>query len=143
MRDATRSNDEAALAELFRLYASTLNAGDIDAWAALWDEEGVQMPPDRPPVEGKAHILEANRSLVTELSTKMDPIVIQELTIRGDLAYTRALYNGHLHAQGWWPRDVRGRQSPQHLAAVRRWRVEDLLRLLQLEHTTLRSVVDP
>ena len=42
-----------ALNDIWRRYAASLNAGDISSWMELWTDDGVQMPPDEPVVDGK------------------------------------------------------------------------------------------
>jgi ketosteroid isomerase-like protein len=40
-------------------YSAYMTAGDAEGWIALWDEEGVQLPPGKPMVVGKPAIKEA------------------------------------------------------------------------------------
>jgi uncharacterized protein (TIGR02246 family) len=47
---------EAAVEEIWRQYSSRLNAGDLDGWMNLWADDGIQMPPNAPPVIGKNQI---------------------------------------------------------------------------------------
>jgi ketosteroid isomerase-like protein len=39
---------ENAVKAMWARYSATLLAGDVDGWIALWDEGGVQLPPNAP-----------------------------------------------------------------------------------------------
>jgi ketosteroid isomerase-like protein len=42
--------------EIWRTYERTVMDSDIEGWMALWDEKGVQLPPDAPALHGPAKI---------------------------------------------------------------------------------------
>lgn len=73
-------------------YAASVKAGDPERWIALWTEEGVQMPPDEPFVEGKEGILARVRMVMQ--AAPVDEFVITPLEIQsaGDWAYARGVY---------------------------------------------------
>lgn len=48
---AGAQEDEAAILEIWSTYSTARVAGDAEAWLALWDPEGVRMPPGRPAVD--------------------------------------------------------------------------------------------
>lgn len=68
MTPADRSKDEAAIRAAFDTYVSTLVNYDADAWMALWDENGVQLPPDAPMLVGKAEIKKGNYDGIKDTS---------------------------------------------------------------------------
>jgi ketosteroid isomerase-like protein len=40
----------AATERIMQEFSASLGAGDADRWLALWAEDGMQLPPDAPPV---------------------------------------------------------------------------------------------
>ncbi len=46
-----------AVRKIWEQYCSTMLSGDMDRWITLWDEDGVQMPPDTPTRSGRDLIL--------------------------------------------------------------------------------------
>lgn len=54
----------AAVEEIWKEYPATLNAGDLDRWLSPWTEDGIQMPPDEPPVVGKKRIRIRNQGFI-------------------------------------------------------------------------------
>lgn len=81
----------AAILEVFDRYTATVDAGDLDAWMALWAPGGVQMPPGTPMRTG----LDAIRAgMEPALTHYVDEIHIQplEITVAGDWAYARGTY---------------------------------------------------
>lgn len=91
----TAPNARAAADSIFAKYAASLGAGDADAWATLWMEEGVQMPPDGPPVVGRSQIREKLRGILTQFRFEMR-IHTEEVRTAGEWAYARGLYQATL-----------------------------------------------
>lgn len=89
----------AAVEQIWDRYSSSLNSGDIDAWVALWTEDGVQMPPDSPPVVGKESIRQRNGAVLDQFSFEMS-ITNQEVEAAGDWAYARGTYTATLTPRG-------------------------------------------
>ncbi|HET7838704.1 MAG TPA: nuclear transport factor 2 family protein [Rectinemataceae bacterium] len=86
---------EAAIRANFDRYSSTLMAGDAEGWLALWDEDGVQLPPNEGMHMGKAEI--RNLAVVripsrpaNAFSMKIDT---QEVKVEGGLAFARGVYS--------------------------------------------------
>ncbi len=48
---ADEASDQAAIRDIWQTYQTAWVDGDADAWLALWDQGGVQMPPGAPPRE--------------------------------------------------------------------------------------------
>jgi len=87
---------------IFARYAASLNAGDADAWATLWAEDGVQMPPDAPPVAGKSQIRESLRRLLAQFRFEMR-IRTEEVRTAGDWAFARGMYTATLTPKAGGP----------------------------------------
>lgn len=54
-------HDQAVMLGVLEEYIALRVEGDHENWIALWDEGGVDMPPDAPMREGKSEILIAGR----------------------------------------------------------------------------------
>lgn len=83
---------EAAVEAAFQEYAASLEAGDADRWAALWTEDGVQMPPGARVNQGKETILTGLRGALGAFSFSDMQINVQEVQTAGNWAYARGLY---------------------------------------------------
>jgi uncharacterized protein (TIGR02246 family) len=88
-------NPSAAVENVWKEYAASLNAGDIDRWMALWTEDGVQLPPDEPPVVGKEKIRARNGAVLQMFRFEIG-ITNQEVSTAGDWAYSRGSYRATL-----------------------------------------------
>jgi uncharacterized protein (TIGR02246 family) len=88
-------DDKAAIAELIGEYSASLNAGDIDRWLAIWDEEAIQMPPDERPVFGREKLRERNGKYLDKYHFAM-AIDIQEIHVFDGWAYSRVFYTATL-----------------------------------------------
>lgn len=85
------SADQAAIQHMLDRYTATIDAGNVDAWMALWAPGGVQMPPDTAMRSG----LDAIRAgMAPALTQNKDAIHIHtlEITVVGDLGYARGVY---------------------------------------------------
>ena len=89
------SEARAAVDATFVRYAAALGASDADGWSALWAEDGMQLPPDSPPVIGKAGIREKLRSLLGQYRFDMR-IHTEEVRSAGEWAFARGLYSATL-----------------------------------------------
>jgi uncharacterized protein (TIGR02246 family) len=91
---AAKSGDEAAIKAVFDKYVSTLVSKDADGWMALWDEGGVQLPPNESMHVGKAAISEANYDGIKLNPAKMEMFInTQEVIVFGDgYAVARGVY---------------------------------------------------
>lgn len=64
-------------------------AGDFDAFAALYTEDAVLLPPNAPAVRGRAAIRDFWASVPTITAFDID---VEEIVGRGDLAYVQGTY---------------------------------------------------
>jgi uncharacterized protein (TIGR02246 family) len=83
--------DEAAINAIWSTYVSSLEADDIDTWLSLWTEDGVQMPPNEPPVIGKDQLRARNGGALEVFTVEID-ITNQEIEVTGDWAFSRGVY---------------------------------------------------
>lgn len=86
--------DQAAIRQVWVAYANAVETADVNAYMALWADDGVQMPPGAPPNVGKDMI---RARTVKGFGSRGDSTTVmqidpQEITVIGDWAYTRGLY---------------------------------------------------
>ena len=82
----------AAVDAIWKEYAAAVVAGDVDRWIAQWTDEGVQMPPNEPRVEGKENIYARVAANMAAGPTDEFVITPLETTSAGDWAYSRGTY---------------------------------------------------
>ena len=99
------SADEKAIAEVFEEYSGSLNAGDLERWLAIWDPDGVQMPPDDPAQFGLEAIRSRNGKYLDKYSWSMS-IDLKEVQIAGEWAYGRGFYTATLEPKREGPEDL-------------------------------------
>ena len=87
-----QDTDSVLINELLDDYVSSIRAGDMERWIALWESDGKQMPPNAPARFGHQEIREGNRPLLELFSTEMT-VYPDELRILGDHAYTHGNYD--------------------------------------------------
>lgn len=87
--------EEAEILDLFDRYIDRIINYDADGWMALWDEDGVQLPPDSPMHIGKADILKGNRDWLLDRSgiwtMRIDTQEVRVFPAEG-YAFARGLY---------------------------------------------------
>jgi uncharacterized protein (TIGR02246 family) len=91
MKSTHGDADTAAIIEFWNQYAATWDAGDIDAWMALWTEDGVQLPPGAPANVGKEQIRKSN-GLVLDQWTFDTAVHVEEVGGSGEWAYCWGRY---------------------------------------------------
>jgi uncharacterized protein (TIGR02246 family) len=82
----------AAVDAIWREYEASLLAGDADRWIGLWAEDGVQLPPGAPAVNGKEAIYAGIVSDLDMYEYTEFVIVPEELSVNGDMAISRGVY---------------------------------------------------
>lgn len=85
----------ATVNEIWSQYSSSLNSGDNDAWLSLWTDDGIQMPPNSPPVIGKEQIRARNQAALDQFTVDIE-ITNEEVRVAGDWAYARGTYTATL-----------------------------------------------
>ena len=84
---------EATVLDTWVTYSATVNAGDVDGWIALWDDDGVQMPPGAPAVHGKSAIREAFSGILLSVDFEEFTINNEEVQVFGDFGFARGNYS--------------------------------------------------
>lgn len=87
------NTDVAAIKDLLNQYAIGCTTGDFDRWMSLWDDGGVQMPPDAPANVGKEEIRRAMKPEFDELDMELTILSVEDAAIFGDLGLTRCVYS--------------------------------------------------
>lgn len=81
----------AAVNQVWEQYASSLNAGDVDRYMALWADNAIQLPPDSLPLVGKETLRAGLESEVKAITYDMK-IINEEVNVSGDQAVARGTY---------------------------------------------------
>ncbi len=89
----------AAVNAISTRYSSTLNAGDLDSWLALWTDDGIQLPPGEPPVVGKDQIRARNKGVLDKFTVNLS-VTNAEVGVAGDWAFDRGTYTATLTPKG-------------------------------------------
>jgi uncharacterized protein (TIGR02246 family) len=90
-----QGSPKTAIQQIWNDYSASLTAGDADRWLSLWDEGGVQLPPDAPPVEGKIAISSKIRGILDQFKFEMS-VHNLEVQPAGDWAFSRGAYQARL-----------------------------------------------
>ncbi len=88
---ASAQSDVAAINGIWELYTKAVNRGDVDLWISLWDEKGIQMPPDAPANVGKAQIRSVVANRWPQLNIQI-AITSEETWVAGNLAFSRGTF---------------------------------------------------
>jgi uncharacterized protein (TIGR02246 family) len=94
-QEQRKASAASAADTIWKEYSESLNSGDLDRWLDLWTEDGVQMPPDEPPIAGIDSIRARNRALLDKFTFDIG-ITNQEVETAGDWAYARGTYKARL-----------------------------------------------
>jgi ketosteroid isomerase-like protein len=84
---------EASVLDTWVNYSSAVNAGDVDGWIALWDDSGIQMPPNAPAVVGKPAVREAFSNVLPSVDFEEFKINNEEVQVFGEFGYARGNYS--------------------------------------------------
>jgi uncharacterized protein (TIGR02246 family) len=92
--NANQAADVAQIQEVWNEYEASVVSGDFERWISLWDDEGIQLPPDEPRHIGIAQVRAANEPGFEGLETQMKEFIINpdEFRILGDRAYSHGTY---------------------------------------------------
>ena len=85
----------AAVEGIWEEYSASYNSDDLERWLSLWTDDGVQMPPDEPPVVGKERIRVRNQGVLDLFVIDLS-ITNQEVEAAGEWAYARGVYRATL-----------------------------------------------
>jgi len=83
--------DEAAVRAVLDTYAESVNKGDLELHASIWDDAGIKDKPNAPTVVGMRALMERwQKGWGT--STSHMVITINQLVVSGDLAVAHGVY---------------------------------------------------
>jgi len=82
----------AAVQDTWDKYSAAMNTEDSDLWISLWDENGIQMPPNAPVVVGKPAIETGIRASHQALDFEKFTINLEEVKVAGDWGFARGMY---------------------------------------------------
>lgn len=91
--------DPAEFREHWDAYKIALASADVDAMAAFYFDDGMRIPPDKPPQRGLTAVREYLTDFFTEYMYVLDEATPDDIQVAGDLAAVRATYRDH-----WTPR---------------------------------------
>jgi uncharacterized protein (TIGR02246 family) len=94
-KEQQKASAATAAEAIWREYSESLNAGDLERWLELWSEDGIQMPPDEPPIAGLDSIRARNDAFLDRFTVDIG-ITNQEVETAGDWAYSRGTYKARL-----------------------------------------------
>ncbi len=89
------AEDTMKIDSIWADYEAGWESGDIDAWISLWTHDGIQMPPNEPPVIGRDRIRERNAAVLEQFAVNFD-ITNEEVGVGRDFAYSRGVYSATL-----------------------------------------------
>jgi uncharacterized protein (TIGR02246 family) len=105
MNDYEHTGNEADLKSIDGVrdaHVAALNAGDARAWAALFTEDGVQMPPDLPANIGRAAIESWSKGFLDMFGVEF-ALSVEEVQVLGEWAFERGTYTIGLHPKSGGP----------------------------------------
>ncbi|MCK5208631.1 MAG: DUF4440 domain-containing protein [Cyclobacteriaceae bacterium] len=111
--------DIAAINELYAQYCIQANAGDLDNFLSLWEDDAIRMDPDKPSIIGKENIRNFFVPSFELFNVKVAVYGDIEIQISGDMAFSRGTYKLSLtpkeggpttHIDGKWL-DINKRQT--------------------------------
>ncbi len=119
---------DPAVAKVADAFASAMNAGDAAAAAAVFAEDGVEMPPDRPAIRGRAAIERYYREMFAgPVKLSAFRLTHREGNVAGDVAYLAGDSSVMVTPPGAPPAE----QSGKYLVVLKRidgrWKVADAI----------------
>ncbi len=83
-------DDVGAIEGIIQQYVQAMLAKDLNAWAGLWTEDAVVMPPNSPALEGREAII---RDWMAGPTPTVFVLDVLDIDGRGDVAYVRGTYS--------------------------------------------------
>lgn len=119
---------DPSVAKVADAFAAAMNAGDAAAAAAVFAEDGVEMPPDRPAIRGRAAIEQYYREVFAgPVKLSAFRLTHREGKVAGDVAYL----SGDSKVTVTLPGAVPLEQSGKYLVVLKRsggkWLVADAI----------------
>ena len=91
---------EAAVFDILETFCATIVAGDVDGWIALWDENGINMPPKTAALHGKPAIRGVFAETHLSVNFKEFTFDNEEVQAFGDFGFARGRYFVTVMAEG-------------------------------------------
>lgn len=89
MTKSAAQNDADVIRNACAQFTTAANAGDADLWASVYAPEGVLLPPNHPPVEGRAAIRDyMAQEFFGVFDVQMEDRTV-ELVVDGNMAFRR------------------------------------------------------
>ena len=89
--------DPAEFQQHWDAYKTALASADVDAMAAFYFDDGMRIPPDKPPQRGLLAVREYLTSVFAENAYILDEATPDDVHVSGDLATVRATYRDHAY----------------------------------------------
>lgn len=90
--------DRAAIRALIEATETANNAGDVEAWVALFDDDAVYMPPSTPTISTREGLVEiAEAGFRHDADVDIEPL---EIGVTGDWAWARTRVTGTVIVAG-------------------------------------------
>ena len=96
---ASAQDDVAQIEGIWDAYEAAAMASDAEAWLALWDEEGVQMPPGIP-ARGRDILVEAIPKSFAAAPTRAMTILPEETVVADDWAFSTGTFTAEREMDG-------------------------------------------
>jgi len=87
----THQADREALNHVRKAHIAALNEGDVNAWAAAFTDDGVQMPPNAPANLGRENIRVWSQAFLAPFRVEFT-LLVDEVQVAGDWAFERGMY---------------------------------------------------
>ena len=105
MSEYERIGSEIDLEDINRVrdaHVAALNAGDAEAWAEQFTDDGVQMPPNAPANVGRTMIGSWSRPFLGQFRLQF-ALAVDEVRVLGEWAFERGGYTISLHPKAGGP----------------------------------------
>jgi len=89
--DTPNHADLPTIDRLREAHTAALNQGSADAWAGVFSEDAVQMPPNAPPNVGRATIRAWGQAFLAPVRLEF-ALEVAEVQVAGDWAFERGTY---------------------------------------------------
>lgn len=94
--------DQEAIDRVRETHVSAVNAGDAEAWAAQFTDDGVQMPPHAPANIGRTAIAGWSQGFMGLFSLEF-ALAVDEVHVQDDWAFERGTYTITLNPKAGGP----------------------------------------
>lgn len=122
---AARINEEMQeIDRVCKAHVAALNASDVQAWVALFADDGVQMPPNFPANVGQKMIRSWSEAFLQPFISPPFALSVDEVRSSGDWAFERDRYTITLTPKGG-PAHRGHREVHHDLPAPAGWFLED------------------